>query len=160
MADFNRWREIKKLSGSTLFSFTWFLMATPEFRNIVLYRFMSQKKYGSYIIARILFKPVDTLFIKCPDIEGGLFIEHGFATVISAKHIGKNFWVNQQVTIGYNGKTDCPYIEDNVHVSAGAIIVGNIHLGNNSRVGAGAVVVRDVAESTTVVGVPAKAIEY
>jgi serine O-acetyltransferase len=98
---------------------------------------------------------MSTLYIYTRDIGSGLFIHHGFATIISAKKIGRNCWINQQVTIGFSNDTDCPTLGDNVIVYAGAKILGNVRIGDNSIVGANAVVVRDVPQNCTVVGVPA-----
>jgi serine O-acetyltransferase len=53
---------------------------------------------------------MNTLFIYTKDIGPGLYIQHGFATIISAKSIGKDCWINQQVTIGYSNATDCPVV--------------------------------------------------
>lgn len=99
---------------------------------------------------------MNTLFINSDKIGPGLFIQHGFATIIDAKSIGKDCWVNQQVTIGYSNETDSPKIGDNVVINSGAKVIGNVFVGNNSKVGANAVVVKDVPENCTVVGVPAK----
>jgi serine O-acetyltransferase len=89
------------------------------------------------------------------DIGPGLFIQHGFSTIIAAKSIGENCWINQQVTIGYSNATDCPIIGNNVTINAGAKIIGKVLVGNNTKVGANAVVVKNVPENCTVVGVPA-----
>ncbi|HQO47908.1 MAG TPA: serine acetyltransferase, partial [Paludibacteraceae bacterium] len=96
-----------------------------------------------------------TLFIYTKDIGPGLYIQHGFATIISAKSIGKDCWINQQVTIGYSNATDCPVLGDNVTIPAGAKIIGKVHIGDNSTAGANAVVVKNVPSNCTVVGVPA-----
>jgi serine O-acetyltransferase len=98
---------------------------------------------------------MDTLFINCQDIGAGFYIQHGFSTIITAKSIGKDCWINQQVTVGYNGKNNFPTIGDNVVIRAGAKVVGKITIGNNVKIGANAVVVKDVPENCTVVGVPA-----
>ena len=98
---------------------------------------------------------MNTLFIGGKEIGPGLFIQHGFSTIISAKSIGKDCWINQQVTIGYSNVMDCPVIGDNVTINAGAKVIGKVSIGNNSKVGANAVVVKDVPENCTVVGVPA-----
>ncbi|MEI2749907.1 MAG: hypothetical protein V9E88_14245 [Ferruginibacter sp.] len=84
-----------------------------------------------------------------------MFIQHGFATVIAARSIGRNCWINQQVTIGFSNKDDCPVLEDNVTINAGAKVIGGIKVGKNSIVGANAVVVKNVPENCVVVGVPA-----
>ena len=86
---------------------------------------------------------------------GGVYFQHGFSTVIAAKRIGTCCRINQQVTIGYSGD-DAPIIEDNVAITAGAIIIGKVHVGSNSVIGAGSVVTKDVPESTIVAGVPAR----
>ena len=99
---------------------------------------------------------MDTLYIDAFEIGGGLYIQHGFATMIAAKSIGENFWVNQQVTIGYNGQGDPPVIGDNVMVTCGAKVLGQIHVGNQVTIGANAVVIRDVPDNCVVGGVPAK----
>jgi len=99
--------------------------------------------------------PMPTLYIYTKDIGPGLFIQHGFATIISAEKIGRNCWINQQVTIGFSNDTDCPIIGDNVIIYAGAKVLGNVRVGDNSIVGANAVVIKDVPENCTVVGVPA-----
>ena len=101
---------------------------------------------------------MDTLVIGCTDIGKGLFIHHGIATIISAKKIGENCWINQQVTIGYKNNGQ-PTLGNNVTICAGALVLGDIHLGDNCIVGAGAVVLNDVAPGTTVVGVPAHPID-
>jgi len=95
------------------------------------------------------------LFHSARAVCSGFFIQHGFATIISVEKIGRNCWINQQVTIGFSNDTDCPTIGDNVIIYAGAKIIGKVKIGDNSIVGANAVVVRDVPENCTVVAVPA-----
>ena len=104
----------------------------------------------------MFYPPERTLYLECPDIGGGLYIQHGFATYISAQKIGKNFSVNQQVTIGYNGTTGCPIIGDNCMVMCGAKVLGGITIGNCTRIGANAVVIRNYKRGHAIlVGVPA-----
>lgn len=99
-------------------------------------------------------------FIVTPDIGGGLFIQHGFSTYISAEKIGENCWINQQVTIGYNSDGKCPVIGDNCMITCGAKILGGISLGNNTIVGANAVVVKSYERGYGVLaGVPAKPVK-
>lgn len=52
-----------------------------------------------------------------------------------------------------------PSIGDNVEINAGAVIVGSVHIGNYVRIGANAVVIQDVPDNCTVVGVPAKVVK-
>lgn len=99
------------------------------------------------------------LYIHCRDIGGGLFIEHGFSTIITCRHIGDNCYINQQVTIGYSDEIHSPYIGNNVEIKAGAKVIGNVHIGDDVIIGANAVVVKDVPAHSIVVGVPAKIIK-
>src|SRR5580693_3472838 len=87
-----------------------------------------------------------------------LFIDHGVGVVIGATAIvGDDVTLYQGVTLGGTGKEHGkrhPTIEDNVVVGGGAKILGNITVGRNCRIGAGSVVLRNVPENSTVVGVP------
>ena len=93
-------------------------------------------------------------------LEGKHVIGHvgRFATNISAKQIGSDCWINQQVTIGYTFAPDPPIIGNGVRVSAGAKVIGNITIGDNAIIAANAAVVKDVRENEVVGGVPAKTI--
>jgi serine O-acetyltransferase len=87
-----------------------------------------------------------------------LFIDHGLGVVIGETAIvGDDVTLYQGVTLGGTGKEHGkrhPTIEDNVVVGGGAKVLGNITVGRNSRIGAGSVVLRNVPEHSTVVGVP------
>ena len=128
-----------------------------EFRNLFIFRNRYPNAHRLFCLwIKIWYPPENTLFIECPDIEGGLYIQHGFATYISAQRIGKNFSVNQQVTIGHNGTGQSPIIGDNCMVMCGAKVLGDITIGNNTRIGANTVVIRDYKRGYGVlVGVPA-----
>lgn len=79
--------------------------------------------------------------------------------MIACKHIGKNCWINQQVTIGYSDATNCPYIGNDVQIKAGAKVIGNVNVGDDVIIGANAVVVKDVPSHSIVVGIPARIIK-
>ncbi|MCL4440711.1 MAG: serine O-acetyltransferase [Firmicutes bacterium] len=93
-------------------------------------------------------------------IGEGLFIDHGTGVVIGeTAEVGNNVTVYQGVTLGGTGKEKGkrhPTVGNNVVISTGAKVLGNIKIGDNSRIGAGSVVLRDVPPNTTVVGVPGK----
>lgn len=88
----------------------------------------------------------------------GLFIDHGMGVVIGETTIiGNNVTLFQGVTLGGTGKETGkrhPTLGDNIVVGAGAKVLGNIIIGSNSYIGANAVVIKNVPENTTVVGVP------
>jgi serine O-acetyltransferase len=94
------------------------------------------------------------------NIGRGLFIDHGAGVVIGETAvIGDNVTLFQGVTLGGTGKERGkrhPTIGDNVVIGAGAKVLGNITVGTSSMVGANAVVIRDVPEHSTVVGVPGR----
>lgn len=149
-ADTTRWAEICGIKYNKPLNFLYLLSFNPEFRNLFY------KRIG--LVGNILniFCPkMSTLFIATDNIGEGLFIQHGFATYIAAESIGKNCWINQQVTIGFSTSMVRPTLMDNVTISAGAKVIGNVTIGNNSIVGANAVVVKDVPDNCVVVGVPA-----
>jgi serine O-acetyltransferase len=87
-----------------------------------------------------------------------LFIDHGLGVVIGETAIvGEDVTLYQGVTLGGTGKERGkrhPTIEDHVVIGGGAKILGNITVGKNCRIGAGSVVLRNVPDDSTVVGVP------
>lgn len=88
------------------------------------------------------------------------FAYGGIGCVIHARTvIGERVIIGQNVTIGRSlNPEDFPTIGDDVYISAGARIIGKIHVGNNVIIGANAVVNKDVPDNTIVAGVPAKTI--
>ena len=153
--DINRWKSIYRLDELSDKCALLVLLANySEFRNLYIYRNSSRKIYVRLL--RVFYKPMDSLYIYAKEIGGGLFIQHGFATMISAEYIGENCWINQQVTIGYNVQGKAPYIGNNVMITCGAKVLGDIRIGNDVVIGANAVVIRDVESGATMGGVPAK----
>ena len=152
--DLTRWKQIHCLSCSDFMSMAQLLWRYREFRNLVIYR-NRQHPIRRRIIG-LFYPPMESLYIDAFEIGGGLYIQHGFATMIAAKSIGENCWINQQVTIGYNGQGDAPVIGNNVMITCGAKVLGQIHVGDHVTVGANAVVIRDVPDHCVVGGVPAK----
>ena len=156
------------------FSFCRYFVTNCGFTSVVLFRvanFFYRKRipivpgFLTHII-RILF----SIEIEYPaQIGPGFGIRHGFGIIIGGKcKIGKNFSVNQGVTVGGSFDKVCmlpngkkisqPQIGDDVHLSAGAKVIGPIIIGSNVIVGANAVVVKDVPDNVVVAGVPAKII--
>ena len=150
--DLNRWKEICRIEGSAFSTLALLLWSRKEFRNLFIYR-NSHRRIYRYWIA-LWYRPMDTLYIETPEIGGGLFIQHGFATMIAAKSIGENCWINQQVTVGYTGE-GCPTIGSSVMITCGAKVLGDITVGDGAVIGANAVVVKDVEPGAVMGGVPA-----
>lgn len=90
-------------------------------------------------------------------IAGGLYLPHGQVVVDGITEVGSDVILFPWTTLGLRGGNfEGPRIEDGVHVGTGAKIVGPVRVGRGARLGANAVVVTDVAQGTTVVGVPAR----
>jgi serine O-acetyltransferase len=91
-----------------------------------------------------------------------LFIDHGMGVVIGETcEIGDNVTVFQGVTLGGTGKEKGkrhPTIKDNAMIATGAKVLGSITIGENSKIGAGSVVLKEVPPNSTVVGVPGKVV--
>ena len=92
------------------------------------------------------------------EIGRRFFVDHGMGVVIGETTlIGDDVLLYQGVTLGGTGKETGkrhPTIGNKVVIGAGARVLGNITIGENSRIGAGSVVLRDVPDNSTVVGVP------
>ena len=162
-ADVARWNEIDGINFNLFESINWYMTYKKEFRNLIQHRLKNPSRslvsFLHFMIARILWKPLETLYIYTEDIGGGLYIQHGFSTIITARKIGKNCRIYQQVTIGYKGQFN-PVLEDNVSVTCGAKVLGDVTMHSGSLAGAGAVVLKDVPQNAIVGGVPAKIIGY
>ncbi len=109
-------------------------------------------------------------FLTAIDIHPGaiigrnFFIDHGFTVIGETAEIGDDVTIYQNVTLGGTNPTTGiagkrhPTLRDGVVIGSGAQVLGPIELGAGARVGANAVVTKDVASNTTVVGIPAKAV--
>ena len=152
-ADIGRWADIlmKGKPDGLYYRFLFLMTFYPEFRNLYYYRVGNLS-----IILHVFCRRMDTLFLAAQSIGPGLFIQHGFATIVAAKSIGAYCWINQQVTVGYSNETDCPIVGDHVTICSGAKVIGGVTVGDNAKIGANAVVVKSVPADVTVVGVPAR----
>ena len=131
-------------------------------------------KAGFDLIARIISQTVR--FFTGIEIHPGakigknLFIDHGMGVVIGeTSEIGDNVTIYHAVTLGGSSPSidserqrhekRHPTIGNDVVVGSGAQIIGPIKVGNNARIASNAVVVKDVPENATMVGIPAKAVK-
>ncbi|MEH2420623.1 MAG: serine acetyltransferase [Nostoc sp.] len=156
--DVRRWIKIvEMIDNSDLVNLLHLLDEYPEFRNIYYYRIKKGNFIGFLLmqIIKLFYKECPSLFLNSNHIGSGLFIQHGFSTMVSAESIGDNCWINQQVTIGYNSQKERPTIGNNVTINAGSKVIGKVTLNDNVTVGANAVVVKNVPNNCVVVGVPA-----
>ena len=136
----------------------------PSFKVMLHYR-VAHKLYknGHYFLARWISqravrKPASR-FIPVRRLVK-LFIDHGNGVIIGETAVvGNNVTLYQGVTLGGTGKEHGkrhPTVGDNVMISAGAKIIGSFRIGENSKIGAGSVVIEEVPPNCTVVGVPGR----
>jgi serine O-acetyltransferase len=96
-------------------------------------------------------------------IEAGVFIDHGAGVVIGeTAEVRKGTVIYQGVTLGGTGKEKGkrhPTIMENVTISAGAKVLGGFTVGKGAKIGAGAVVLKEVPPYATVVGIPARIVK-
>lgn len=140
----------------------------PSFKAIIRYRIahhLYNKKH--YFLARwISQRTARKTGIEIhpgATIGNGLFIDHGHGVIIGETAVvGENVTLYQGVTLGGTGKEKGkrhPTIGDNVMISAGAKILGSFTVGENSKIGAGSVVVEEVPPNCTVVGIPGRIVK-
>ena len=140
----------------------------PSFRVMIQYR-KAHKLYqnGHYFLARwVSQRAARKTGIEIhpgAQIGKGLFIDHGNGVIIGETAIiGDNVTLYQGVTLGGTGKETGkrhPTLRDNVMVSAGAKVIGSFTIGENSKIGAGRVVLEEVPPNCTVVGVPGRIVK-
>lgn len=140
----------------------------PSFKAILSYR-IAHKFYVKkhYFLARwISQRAVRKTGIEIhpgATIGKGLFIDHGSGVIIGeTAELGDNVTLYQGVTLGGTGKEQGkrhPTLRDNVMVSAGAKVLGSFTIGENSKIGAGSVVLKEVPPNCTVVGVPGRIVK-
>jgi serine O-acetyltransferase len=147
----------------------WLGIFSFRFLPVLLYRI-------SYLFYYLNINPIAKIFsvlnfflfgieisIKC-HIGKGLFLPHTHGTVIGAWIIGENATIFQGVTIGAREldfdykEENRPKIHDDVIIGAGAKVIGGVTVGSNARIGANAVVLKDVPPSALAVGMPARII--
>ncbi len=140
----------------------------PSFRVMLSYR-RAHKHYlkGHFFRARLISqRAVRRTGIEIhpgATIGKGLFIDHGNGVIIGETTIiGDNCTLYQGVTLGGTGKEHGkrhPTLGNNVMVSAGAKVLGSFKIGDNSKIGAGSVVLEEVPPNSTVVGVPGRVVK-
>ncbi len=143
------------------------LLCYPGFQALTLHR-ISQRLWrsGLPLLPRLLSQITRALtgieIHPGAKIGHGVFIDHGMGVVIGeTTEIGNRCLLYQGVTLGGTGKEHGkrhPTLAENVVVGAGAKVLGAIHVGANTRIGAGSVVVRDVEADSTVVGIPGRVV--
>ncbi|MCL5958911.1 MAG: serine O-acetyltransferase [Chloroflexi bacterium] len=145
------------------------LLAYPGLHALLLHRLAHWlQNAGVPLVPRLIsqFSRSITFSFLLPgaSIGKGFFIDHGMGVVIGeTAEVGDNVTLYQGVTLGGTGKQKGkrhPTLRNNITVGVGAKVLGAITIGDNVRVGAGSVVLKDVPSNSTAVGVPAKVVAF
>jgi len=140
----------------------------PSFKAIIRYRFahklyMKKHYFWARYFSQRTVRKTGIEIHPGAQIGEGLFIDHGHGVVIGETAIiGDNVTLYQGVTLGGTGKEHGkrhPTVGNNVMIGAGAKILGSFIIGDNSKIGAGSVVLENVPANSTVVGVPGRIVK-
>ncbi len=146
----------------------WEVLLYPSFWAIYWYRkahkhYLKKHYFWARVISQRAARKTGIEIHPGATIGEGLFIDHGHGVVIGETTIiGNNVTLYQGVTLGGTGKENGkrhPTLEDNVMVSVGAKVIGSFTVGENSKIGAGSVVINEVPPNCTVVGVPGRVVK-
>lgn len=155
--EFRYWCSVIAVDcGSETRNFFWFIAHLKEYRSVFYYRV--GRRY-SFLLS--WYAPgMTNLYIITQQIGAGLVVQHGHSTRIGAAKIGKHcqIWHNVTVAKDRSGGSS-PTLGNNVKVYTGAVVIGNIHIGDNAVIGASSVVLKDVPANCVVVGNPARIVK-
>ncbi len=144
------------------------IFTSPGLHAVFFYR-ISHFLYGIHLrfLAKLL--SLFSRFLTGIEIHPGaqigkrLFIDHGMGVVVGETAVlGDDVTLFHQVTLGSTGKDlgkRHPNLGNNVIVSSGAKVLGPINVGDNAKIGANAVVLKDVPKNATVVGIPGRVVK-
>jgi serine O-acetyltransferase len=130
---------------------------------MVLYRGMQWSRRYKLSPLELVFNRLNAICCNCiigrgAEFGPGLVLIHATGVVINGQvRGGANVFIEHQVTIGAE-RRQSPRIGNDVFIGAGAKIIGDVTIGDQSRIGANAVVLHDVPPYTTVVGIPARVV--
>ena len=162
--DAARWvrpQQVASLDEVTVRRALGMLWRHPPLRALAWFRFGSWAKAARLVgvpgyVQRRIARRYGLEISPGADIAGGLYVAHPVGTVISVARMGRDVTIIGSVTIGMRNGPGWPRIGDRVFIGAGARVLGDIDVGEDSSVGANAVVLSDVRPRATVVGVPAR----
>jgi serine O-acetyltransferase len=139
------------------------VLLTDGTASMILYRLMQWSGHHRLAPLEMVFNRLNSIFCNCIIGRGAEFgprfvLVHATGVVINGRVVGgSGVFLEHQVTIGAERRAS-PRLGNDVFVGAGAKVLGSVSVGDGARVGANAVVVKDVPPHTTVVGIPARVV--
>lgn len=126
-----------------------------------------RRKFLPWMLARLIFSYNKNIEIIVPadKIGAGLVVLHNLGAVIRAKSLGEDVTISQGVTLGSGGdwndirQDNIPTVGNRVLIATNALVIGEVTLGDDSVVGAGALITKDVQKGEVVVGNPQRVIK-
>ena len=151
-ADLRRMLQWKgqELAGDPWAQFQERFITSDCFRSVFDYRTRHSAAGKGFAYFAPNLKRVTDLYFDAPEIGPGIIVQHGHSTWISAERIGRDFTVNQNVTIGSDPRGRRPSIGNKVSVRTGAVITGGISIGDDVRIAPNAFVNFDVPSGSDV----------
>lgn len=137
------------------------VLVTDGTMAMIWYRWMQWSRRYQLFPLEMLFNKINTIFCNCiigrgADFGFGFVLIHSTGVVINGSvRGGSNVYLEHQVTIGAE-RRQAPILGNDIFIGAGAKILGSVNVGDGARIGANAVVVKDVPPNSTVVGIPAQ----
>lgn len=128
---------------------------------MIYYRLMQWARRWNLFPLEMLFNKINGVFCHCiigrgAEFGPGFVLIHSTGVVINGKvRGGSNILIEQQVTLGAERRRS-PLLGSDIFIGAGAKIIGEVSVGDGARIGANAVVIKDVPPHCTVVGIPAQ----
>jgi serine O-acetyltransferase len=164
------WARLQLLSGAPSRRRSWTGCLSPRFAPVWLLRVAQRLHAVGWRRSAKPFSLLNVLLfgLEVParlEIGPGLVLTHTYGTVLGASRIGANATIYHQVTLGAIeadfsfDPSKRPVVEDEVTLTAGAKVLGPVHLGRGCTVGANAVVLQNVPPGALAVGVPARIID-
>lgn len=153
------WEKLKPSikCNSKFLCFIRMCAAYRDYRSLLLFRAGSIGEFLSYLVPHL-----SSLYFvtESSKIGKGLILQHAFSTIIFPESMGEDCQVWQNVTIGRaHDKGRRPRIGNNVKICAGAVVIGDIEIGDNVTIGANAVVTKSIPANCVVCGNPARIIK-
>jgi serine O-acetyltransferase len=139
------------------------VLLTDGTMAMVIYRGMQWARRWRLVPIELLLNRLNSICCNCiigrgAEFGPGFVLIHATGVVINGQVVGgENIFIEHQVTIGAE-RRQSPRIGNNVFIGAGAKVIGQITVGDHSRIGANAVVLDDVPPYATVAGIPARVV--